>query len=153
MGAGWLLLPAERDGLAVTDEQGRVVLSSVGPMTLRYRHSVAGTIVEEDFVAGEGGVSVRATRFSSSGAGLPSQPEWGGSFAAPPGEPFRVEGMTSLFPEVIVRVGYTSEQVVVANGRETRLDTLVAPGSAVILRPMKLPRLPWLPGNAVRDAT
>lgn len=123
------------------------MLSPVTSLTLRYRHSVAGTIVEEDFAAEGGQVAVRATRFSSSGAGLPSQPEGGGSFSAPPGEPFRVDGMTSVFPEVTVRVGYTSEQMVIVEGRETRLDTFVPPGSAVTVRAMKLSRQVRLQGG------
>lgn len=153
LGAAAATAFAPEPRLALLDEQGRVLLRqprSDAPLTIRYRHSVALTTVEEDFVpAADGQVAVVATRFASFGAGLPAQPEWGGTFSAPPGEPFSVAGMSARFPQVVVRVGYRSQQTAVVDdgtgggARAVRLDSLVAPGATVTLRTVSRPRLAW----------
>lgn len=153
LSAGVRAAIAPEPRLALLDEQGRVLLRQArtdAPLTIRYRHSVALTMVEEDFVpAADGDVAVVATRFASFGAGLPAQPEWGGTFSAPPGEPFSVTGMSARFPKVVVRVGYGAQQTAVlgdgtAGGtRAVRLDSLVPPGATVTLRAMSRPRLAW----------
>lgn len=110
---------------------------------MRYLHSVARTPVEEDFAPTSDGVRVRETRFASSGAGLPSQPEWQGTFVGPNGGTFAIRDMDAVLPRVIFRVGYVSEQTLRTDGRDVRLDTLVAEGSTVTLSAEQRPRLTW----------
>lgn len=138
----WLLVPESR--LQLADDRGTRLLETDGPLTVRYRHSVALSAVEEDFVpTTSGAVRVTETRFSGSGAGLPSQPEWSGTFSANPGEPFRVANMRDEFPSVFFRVGYVSDQTVLANGTAVRLDTLAPPGSRITLRGVSRARIAW----------
>lgn len=138
---GWAAMPEAR--LALFDEHGHLLVHTKAPLTIRYLHSVARTAVEEDFYASPRGVGVSTTRFGGFGAGLPSQPEWDGSFSAPPGEPFRVDRMDIVLPSVTFRVGYVSDQTLVLGERLVRLDALASPGSAVSLHVISQPRLVW----------
>lgn len=139
-----LLAPDPR--LAVTDESGATRLIAPA-LTLRYVHSVERTIVEEDLGADVRGVRVLETRFSSFGAGLPSQPQWGGRFVPATAGVMAVADMSVVLPEVRIRVGRVSEQALVDRGRAVRLDTLVAPGQAVTIRSVTLPRVLWWIGR------
>lgn len=130
-------------GLVAMDDQGRVLLRSDGPVTLRYLHSVARTPVEEDFVAAPDGVRVTETRFASSGAGLPSQPEWGGTFEARADDHFAIQNMHGTLREVTFRIGHVSEQTLLMHGAALRLDTLLAPGSRMRLISEVAPRFTW----------
>lgn len=128
--------------LALVDDRGDRRLSA-DALTLRYRHSVERTMVEEDLLPGPAGVRVVETRFSSFGAGLPSQPEWGGRFEADAAGRLAVRGMTVALPEVRLRVGHVSEQAAIGGGAVIRLRDLVAPGEALTVRVITWPRALW----------
>jgi len=136
-------LVAPEPRLALVDDRGDRHLTAEA-LTLRYRHSVERTIVEEDLAPDAVGVRVVETRFSSFGAGLPSQPEWGGIFDADAAGRLAVRGMTVVLPEVRVRVGHVSEQAaIVGGGVVVPLDSLVAPGQALTVQVVTRPRALW----------
>lgn len=112
-------------------------------LTLRYRHSVERTIVEEDYAAGAAGVRVVEMRFESFGAGLPSQAEWGGSFETLPDGRLAMRGMTATLPDIRVRVGHVSEQTALAEDGAVALASLVRPGETVVIRAVTRPRVLW----------
>lgn len=116
-------------------------------LTLRYRHSVERTIVEEDYAADAGGVRIVEMRFESFGAGLPSQAEWGGRLETLPDGRLAIRGMTVALPEVRVRVGHVSEQAVIAGSRVIRLDALAGPGDVLVIRTVTRPRALWWPAQ------
>jgi hypothetical protein len=129
--------------LALSDEQGDRRLTGAS-LTLGYRHSVERTMVEEDLVAGPSGVRIVETRFSSFGAGLPSQPEWGGTFHAGATGGLAVRGMNAALPEVRVRVGHVSEQsATLGDHPAVPLADLAQPGSVLTVRVITRPRALW----------
>lgn len=134
------LFPEPR--LVVTDEAGGERLMS-GALTLRYTHSVERTLVDEDLVADVRGVRLVETRFSSFGAGLPSQPQWGGRFVAATAGVMAVRDMNAILSRIRVRVGHVSDQTLIDRGRPVELDRLVAPGEAITIRSVTLPRALW----------
>lgn len=128
--------------LALVDDSGDWRLSAAA-LTLRYRHSVERTMVEEDMLPGPAGVRVVETRFSSFGAGLPSQPEWGGRFEADAAGRLAVRGMNAALPEIRLRVGHVSEQAAIGDGDVVRLRDLVPPGEVLTIRVITWPRALW----------
>lgn len=135
-----LLLPETR--LVVRDETGATRLSA-SDLTLRYRHSVERTFVEEVLVARDGGVGVSETRFASFGAGLPSQPEWGGVATTSPGRGLAVLGMVHATPEIRVRVGPVSDQTLLTGSGVVRMDALAPIGTSLTISARTLPRVAW----------
>lgn len=135
-------LAAPEARLALVDASGDRRLTA-DAMTLRYRHSVERTMVEEDLRPGPAGVRVVETRFSSFGAGLPSQPEWGGTFTTDAAGRLAVRDMTGAFPELRVRVGHISEQAIIGGGVAVTLSSVAAPGDVVTVRVVTWPRALW----------
>lgn len=135
-----LIAPEPR--LVLEDERGTPHLVA-HELTLRYRHSVERTIVEEDYTADAAGVRVVEMRFESFGAGLPSQAEWGGSFETLPDGRLAMRGMTATLADIRVRVGHVSEQTALAGGAAVVLATVVPPGETVVIRTFTRPRVLW----------
>lgn len=136
------VLAAPEPRLVLEDERG--VRQLVAPaLTLRYRHSVERTIVEEDYAADTAGVRILEMRFESFGAGLPSQAEWGGTFLTLPDGRLAMRGMSATLPEVRVRVGNVSEQTAIAGTTTVTLADVVDPGEVVVIRAVTRPRALW----------
>ncbi|MEX2100888.1 MAG: DUF1850 domain-containing protein [Acidimicrobiia bacterium] len=140
--AGLAVVAAPEARLVVSDEHGTEHLVA-DALTLRYRHSVERTIVEEDLAARPAGVGVTEMRFESFGAGLPSQPEWGGTFTTLPDGRLAITGMTVTLPSLELRVGEVSEQAIVAGGRVVVLASLVRPGDVLTISSVTRPRALW----------
>lgn len=128
--------------LALVDEHGDRRFTADSLM-LRYRHSVERTMVEEDLLPDPAGVRIVEMRYSSFGAGLPSQPEWGGTFDPDAAGRLAVRGMQVALPEVRVRVGHVSEQTAIGGGAVVSLSSLTGPGQVLTVRVVTLPRALW----------
>lgn len=140
----WALavLVAPEPRLVLEDESGALHL--VAPtLTLRYRHSVERTIVEEDYAADAAGVRIVEMRFESFGAGLPSQPEWGGTFETLPDGRLAIRAMTATLPDLRIRVGHVAEQSAIAGPATVALLDIAEPGEVVVIRSATRPRALW----------
>lgn len=114
-----------------------------GRFTLAFRHSVAKSAVEEDFlVVSPGAFKLIETRYKDFGAGLPHMEQRGLKMEFADGR-IRLSGYDRKFEALPVRVGWESEQEVRAGNMATRLDSLERPGNAVTLRIEPWRRASW----------
>lgn len=109
---------------------------------LRYRHSVATTLVEEWFFVVKDGIVLDRTVYHDFGAGLPHNPEKGQKMECLNGT-IQISNYHRKLPQFDVRVGRIAEHTLLLPQKEIPLDSLSAAGKAITFlvkeKPCSLP--------------